>query len=91
MAIYEHNNQNESLWSKGKYQVMIKTPRSDRPFGYCDGTTEDENTLIATAEREGLDQVRISRKHLKTGREIWTVEGDAEDADFSSDMEYEEF
>ncbi len=31
---------------------------------------------IETAESEGLDGVRIDRKFLKTGREIWTVVGE---------------
>ncbi len=81
MAIYEHNNQNENLWGKGKYQVMIKSPHIDRPFGYCDGTSEDEQALVAMAESEGLEHVHIHRRHLKTGREIWTVQGEGVDVD----------
>lgn len=87
MAIYEHNNQNESLWSKGQYQVMIKTPQSERPFGYCDGTNEDEASLIATAESEGMEQVSIMRKPLKTGREIWTVMGQGAGGEDDAGME----
>ncbi len=76
MAIYPHSNETETRWGKGDFGAMIKSPTSDRPIAYCDGTTEDENTLIETAESEGLDAVRIERKPLKTGREIWTVVGE---------------
>lgn len=76
MAIYPHSNETETRWGRGDFKAMIKSPTSDRPVAYCDGTTEDENTLIETAESEGLDGVRIDRKFLKTGREIWTVVGE---------------
>ena len=76
MAIYEQNNASDTKWGKGLYQVMIKSPTSDKPFGYCDGTPEDEQALITMAESEGVSQVVIQRKHLKTGREIWTVTGE---------------
>lgn len=85
MAIYEHNTQNETLWGKGKYQTMIKTPHMDRPFGYCDGTPEDEQWLMTMAEGEGLERVYIERKHLKTGREIWTVKGEGGQEDAAGD------
>lgn len=76
MAIYEHSNATETRWGKGDFKAMIKSPRAERPVGYCDGTPEDERELIQTAEREGLSGVYIQRKTLKTGREIWTVLGD---------------
>lgn len=76
MAIYEQNNETDTKWGKGQLQVMIKAPRSDKPFGYCDGTAEDEQSLITMAEREGVSRVEIMRKVLKTGREIWTIEGE---------------
>lgn len=76
VAIYPHSNETETRWGRGDFQAMIKSPTSDRPVAYCDGTPEDEATLVETAEAEGLDSVRIDRKHLKTGREIWTVVGE---------------
>ena len=76
MAIQQHSNATETQWNRGNLQVMIKAQGVDRPFGYCDGTPEDEQELITLAEREGLHQVSIQKKVLKTGREIWTVTGE---------------
>ena len=44
-------------------------------MGFCDGTPEDVAELLAIAEAEGADDVRIHKKLLKTGREIWTLGG----------------
>lgn len=88
MAIYEHNSENETLWGKGKHQAMIKTPNVDRPFGYCDGTDEDEQSLVAMAESEGLERVHIDRRRLKTGREIWTVRGEGGQEEDTSNQEW---
>ena len=78
MAIYEHNTHHETLWNRGDHQVMIRSPHSDRPMGYCDGHAEDEASLLETAESEGLEQARIERRVLKTGREVWTIVGEIE-------------
>ena len=76
MAIYEQNNATDTKWGRGELQVMIKSPTSDKPFGYCDGTREDEEELVTMAEKEGVSRVEIQHKRLKTGREIWTVTGE---------------
>ena len=77
MAIHEHNNVTQTKWDKGGFKAMIKAPNNERPVGFCDGTPADESALVEMAELEGMTGVRIQRKNLKTGREIWTVVGDA--------------
>ena len=77
MAIHIYSTQYENLWNKGQLAVMIKAQGAERPFGYCDGTQEDADALIAMAEGEGLERVRIERKDLKTGRQVWTILGDS--------------
>jgi len=44
-------------------------------MGFCDGSAEDVAELQALAESEGADGMRIDKKTLKTGREIWTLHG----------------
>ena len=75
MAIQPYNTNAENTWNKGGYRAMIRANGSERPFGYCDGNAEDEAALIAMAEGEGLEAVRIDKKSLKTGREVWTIVG----------------
>ena len=83
MAIHEYSTAYENLWNKGQFNAMIKASGSERPFGYCDGTDEDADVLIAMAEGEGLEKVRIERKELKTGRQIWTICGEQDTAEDS--------
>lgn len=45
-------------------------------MGYCDGSDEDVAELAEIAEAEGADEMRIEKKFLKSGREIWTLHGD---------------
>ena len=72
MAIDPHSNETQTKWDHGDYQVMIKSPRSSRPIGFCDGDPADERQIVEQAMREGAE-VEIDKKVLKTGREIWTV------------------
>ncbi len=72
MAITPHSNQSETRWGHGEFQVMIKSPRSKNPIGYCDGSQADERAIREKALMEGT-RVRIDKKTLKTGRQIWTV------------------
>jgi hypothetical protein len=44
-------------------------------MGFCDGTDADLAELQAMAESEGADEMRIDRKVLKSGRELWTLHG----------------
>ncbi|MCB9742259.1 MAG: hypothetical protein H6741_18910 [Alphaproteobacteria bacterium] len=71
--IYPFSFENQRLWSRGELQVQLMRPGETRPLGWCDGTEEDEAELLAIAESEDLDELPISKRVLKTGREIWTV------------------
>lgn len=72
MAIEPHNNETQTKWDHGEFQVMIKSPEMNRPIGFCDGDSADEQQIIEQAAREGAE-VEIDKKTLKTGRQIWTV------------------
>ena len=60
-------------WNRGELRVRLDLPGRRLPMGYCDGTDEDEAELRAMAEDEGVEHLRIDKKLLKTGREIWTL------------------
>ena len=77
MTIEPHNNETQTKWDHGDFQVMIKSPQVDRPIGFCQGTEADENEIVEQAMNEGAEIV-IDKKVLKTGREIWTVRPVAE-------------
>lgn len=72
MAIDRHSNESQTKWDRGGYSAMIQSPNSSQPIGYCDGTAEDEAEIVEMAAGEGTE-VRIEKKLLKTGREVWTV------------------
>ena len=44
-------------------------------MGFCDGSPEDVAELLLIAEAEGADDLKIHKKHLKSGREVWTLGG----------------
>ncbi len=73
--IYPHSNESETQWIRGNYKVQLNSPDNTRPIGYCDGTDADLAELRGIAEDEGADGMRIEKKFLKTGREIWTLHG----------------
>jgi hypothetical protein len=73
--IYPHNNANQTRWNRGEFKVQLNLPNNTRPMGFCDGSAEDVAELQALAESEGADEMRIDKKILKTGREIWTLHG----------------
>lgn len=73
--IYKHSNETQTRWDRGELQVQLCQPNNPRPIGFCDGTDADLSELRAIAESEGSDDVRIDKKRLKSGREIWTVSG----------------
>lgn len=77
MAIEAHSNETQTKWEHGEFQVMIKSPQSNRPIGFCDGDAADEAEIHEQAMHEGAE-VEIDKKLLKTGREIWTVRSVAE-------------
>jgi len=71
--IYAHSNETQTRWDRGDFQVQLNLPNNPKPVGFCDGSDEDVAELSARAEAEGADEIRIERKALKTGREIWTL------------------
>jgi len=73
--IYPYSNETQTGWDRGNYQVQLSLPGNDRPMGFCDGSDADVAELQAIAESEGADQMRIEKKLLKSGREIWTLYG----------------
>ena len=72
MSIQPHSNETQTLWDRGKFQVMIQSATTGTTIGFCAGTAADELEIQETAMREGAE-VEIDKKRLKTGREIWTV------------------
>ena len=75
--IYQYDNSTQTKWDKGGYKVQLLQAGNPRPMGYCDGSDEDVQELEAIAEAEGADEMLITKKVLKTGREIWTLGGAA--------------
>jgi len=73
--IYPHSNETQTRWDHGDYKVQLSLPNNPRPMGFCDGSEADVAELQAIAESEGADSMRIEKKMLKTGREIWTLYG----------------
>lgn len=71
--IYPYDNATQTRWNRGELQVQLMQPNNSRPLGFCDGTPEDFAELVAVAEAEGADEVKIDKKQLKSGREIWTL------------------
>lgn len=76
MSIQTYSNETQSLWNRGQLQVMLKMHNNDRPFAFCDGTAEDEETLYQMAEDQGADAMRIHKQLLKTGRQVWVIEAE---------------
>ena len=72
-----HDNNTQTRWDKGDYKVQINTPNSTRPMAFCDGSEGDIQELKTMAESEGGEGIRIEKRQLKSGREIWTLFGDA--------------
>jgi hypothetical protein len=72
-VIHPHNTETLNRWNRGELRVQLDIPGRRQPMGYCDGSAEDEAELRAMAEEEGVEDLPIHRKILKTGREIWTV------------------
>jgi hypothetical protein len=73
--IYPYDNASQTRWDRGELKVQINVQNNARPMGFCDGTSEDLSELKAIAESEGAEDASISKKVLKSGREIWTLGG----------------
>jgi len=72
--IYLYSNENQTRWDRGDFQVQLLVPGNPKPIGFCDGSDEDVAELRDRAEAEGAEGFDIVRKHLKTGRTIWTLQ-----------------
>ena len=73
--IYPYDNATQTRWNRGEFKVQLKQPNNPWPMGFCDGSPEDVAELTSIAEAEGSDDVKIHKKHLKSGREVWTLGG----------------
>jgi hypothetical protein len=73
--IYPYSNDTQTRWDRGELKIQLNQPDNTRPIGFCDGSEADVAELRAVAESEGADQMRIEKKTLKSGREIWTLHG----------------
>ena len=73
--IYPYSNETQTRWDHGDYKVQLNLPNNTRPMGFCDGSDADMSELRAIAEAEGADDMRVEKKVLKTGREVWTLHG----------------
>jgi hypothetical protein len=73
--IYPYDNASQTRWDRGEFKVQLSLPNNPRPMGFCDGSPADAAELLLIAEAEGADDVKIHKKQLKSGREIWTLGG----------------
>ena len=71
--IHKYSNETQTRWDHGEFQVQLLVVGNSRPIGFCDGSADDLAELQAIAEAEGADEVAITKKQLKTGREIRTL------------------
>ncbi|MEZ4316401.1 MAG: hypothetical protein R3F61_02805 [Myxococcota bacterium] len=83
--IYPYDHEMLRKWNRGELQVQIDIPGRRLPMGYCDGTEEDEAELRNMAESEGVEDLPIQKRLLKTGRQIWTVGSPPMDEEFDED------
>ncbi len=73
--IHFYSNETQTRWDHGEFKVQLNQANNTRPMGFCDGSKADVSELQEMAESEGADEVRIEKKELKSGREIWTLHG----------------
>ncbi|MDX2011210.1 MAG: hypothetical protein SFW67_13505 [Myxococcaceae bacterium] len=76
--IHAYSNATQTRWDKGEFKVQLMTSGSTRPMGFCDGSAADLAELQQMAEQENAS-VKIDKKVLKTGREIWTLRSSADE------------
>jgi hypothetical protein len=70
--IHPFSNATQTKWDKGEFKVQLMLAGNTRPMGFCDGSAEDLAELRAIADGEN-SELKIEKKVLKTGREIWTL------------------
>lgn len=88
--IHPYSHDTLRQWNRGEFKVQLDVPGRRLPMGYCDGSEEDETELRSQAEEEGVEELVIHKKILKTGREIWTLGSEAEedeDEDYVDDSD----
>ena len=73
--IYPYDNETQTRWGRGEFKVQLNLLNNPRPMGFCDGSPEDVAELRSMAEAEGVNDVKIHKKYLKSGREVWTLGG----------------
>ncbi|QQR91190.1 MAG: hypothetical protein IPJ88_05505 [Myxococcales bacterium] len=71
--IHYYNNEMQTRWDHGEFKVQLIKAGSTTPIGFCDGTPDDLAELRSIAEGEDSFDMQITKKLLKTGREIWTL------------------
>lgn len=71
--IHTYSNETQTRWDRGEFKVQLNQPDNERPIGYCDGSDADLSELQEMAETEGAEGMRIDKKVLKSGREVWTL------------------
>ena len=75
IMIHPYSNETQTRWDHGDFKVQLNQPNNTRPMGFCDGSAADLAELQEMAESEGAEEMRIEKKTLKSGREIWTLLG----------------
>ena len=73
--IHPYSNETQTRWDCGEFTVQLNQQNNSRPMGFCDGTSADIAELQEMAESEGAEEMRIEKKSLKSGREVWTLSG----------------
>ena len=71
--IHPYSDDGLRRWNRGEYAVQLLVPQRQRPYGWCDGTDEDEAALRALSEGEGEAALEIDKRVLRTGRQVWTL------------------
>jgi len=74
-VIYPYSNETQTRWDHGDFKVQLNQFGNTRPMGFCDGSVADVTELQEIADSEGADEMRIEKKPLKSGREIWILHG----------------
>ena len=85
--IHKYNAKSLSMWNHDELKVMLLLPGQTRPMGYCQGSDQDEQELRDMAEAEGVDDLKIHKRLLKTGREHWTLGEETVETEWVEDVD----
>lgn len=61
------------LWRDKQWSTVIYLHANANPWGYCEGTFEDERMVMALAFMAMLDDPQIHKKKTRDGRTVWLV------------------